>query len=423
MSTITTGKQDVSFNWYSGTSLDHIKKVEVTKPDFTVAPTLPSQINIHVADILADRSIPVSYSQPIRSSPPSSSLTDSPSIPLPHIPKNSHSLHSHVDPSCGVSIDIKKEVSPIVDRIVYNSSPMEPSRIRQIPIQESISTSLGNLHIGSHKHSLPNGKETLPEELPLKRQKTSLILPSAATTDVEVISATPGADIEIVAPESLINSQIIQRASSLIDSIVDVKDDLIEKGSELMDSAKSVLTTSPLKQTLDEIAQESTESYQRPNTTAGEPIQFKWPRQVPAEVLKAEELARSERMERRTDPVLFGKWKVINRELKQTRSESFPLLPIKKDVLKKSGLVQALDGARNFTIDVIGHLGSSVQDLMHPTFKNLSELEYVRLLEEKERARRINESLLDPSVDAKKQMVEREMLKTVNSLKNISLTL
>lgn len=414
MSTITTGKQDVSFNWYSGTSLDHIKKVEVTKPDFTVAPTLPSQINIHVADILADRSIPVSYSQPIRSSPPSS-LSDSPSIPLPHIPKNSHSLHSHADPSCGVSIDIKKEVSPIVDRIVYNSSPMEPSRIRQIPIQENISTSLENLHIGSapsHKHSLPDGKEILPEELPLKRQKT-LILPSVPSA----------ADIELVAPESLINTQIIQKASSLVDSIVDVKDNLLEKGSELMDSAKSVLTTSPLKQTLDEIAQESTESYQRPNTTAGEPIQFKWPRQVPAEVLKAEELARSERMERRTDPVLFGKWKVINRELKQTRSESFPLLPIKKDVLKKSGLVQALDGARNFTIDVIGHLGSSVQDLMHPTFKNLSELEYVRLLEEKERARRINESLLDPSVDAKKQMVEREMLKTVNSLKNISLTL
>jgi len=372
--------------------------------------------------------------------------------------------------------------TPLINTTTISRSPKEPSLTHKVPTihrshHSSSSASSTSLYV-AHKHPHPiddDSARMVPDELPLKRLKTQSDSPADhfelsindtfdLGSDFRDINTVEGTDLvdfwfshqipsDIIALEEaeredrirrranpiilgkmaaiqkefmarvfakpLLSTTIVEKSSDLVDSISNLKSAVISKVHDLYDSTKEVITTNPLKLTLAAIADESKSSSNYVALSSeSDRIEFVWPR-VSAEVIAAEELARSERTAHRVNPVLLGKWKVINTEFKQKWSTS-GLFLAKRIVLDKAETVvnkaeaivdkaaHVFSDAIHYTTDMLGHLKLGAQDSLH-------DLEWFKLQEEIERARKINDSA-DPFFVINKACVERQLIQTIKPI-------
>jgi len=466
MSSINAGKQQVSFNWYKGTAVDNVKDISLSEPTpavtWNIQPTSPSSYHINAAELL-----PSSVDR-LRSLDTSSSSVSSGSplvhnVPLPQVPSSSHSLldaalvqefepvqdhiESHLSPSEPSRIRSSlylpsgtaytQEFNPIVD-VVKSRSPKEPSRVRRHSI-------------GSHSRYVPYVAVKHPHpvdpcvvhlgETPLKRVKVdgrwdsedsdTFALEEYERSDRISRGVDPVLSGKLYKVQRELMTQMTPNPTSIFapiakglsDSVTSIKDVILEKGQNLIDSSKDALNPHPLRDSLNAIVKDSETKF-RPLSLGGEKIVFVWPR-VSQSFKDAEEIARSERTSRRADPILFGRWKSINNELKSKWGPSgfvFEKRVMAKTAAAKNSLIDsasalvgkashALEDAVEFTTGMMENLG----------LKKVHDAEWLALQEEKERARRINEdSVLSPSLDGRKAKLENQLLRTVNALKTKS---
>jgi len=206
-----------------------------------------------------------------------------------------------------------------------------------------------------------------------------------------------------------------------------------------------------------------------------EKVIFSWPRRVPAYIYKMEELARLERTIYGVDPIVYGRWNRLSEEFrhsvfydsslygyveqkatslydsakniasstKETVSEfsedvtdalgdafSGSLTGISTSSLTgglASGLTHSIpndvSGAMTGFFGTIGELAHSLADSTNSFVESTKDrLGYISdpssiAAEEKERTRRMNNSFVDPMIEARKRRVEEELLH--NTVKSI----
>jgi len=267
-----------------------------------------------------------------------------------------------------------------------------------------------------------------------------------------------------------IKEAVVDKAAELHlrDRAEDLKEAVIEKAFDLADSAMESLNR-PVELTASDFNtsdfSEHGDLHLNLFAFTAKDVNFIWPRLVPSIIFEMEELARSERIAQGVDPILFGKWHRIGQELQYTRwnlivepalERASELAESAKDIAisTKESVAQfsedlteavgeAFTGRSNLTGGLATGVVQSLPDVSHAVtglFGSISGLAHKVVestthvvdvakdklgyhvdlssmaAEEKERTRRMNDSFVDPMVEARKRRVEEELLQNVKSV-------
>jgi len=157
---------------------------------------------------------------------------------------------------------------------------------------------------------------------------------------------------------------------------------------------------------------------------------FAFPRQSSSETTQLEEKERSRRIASGVNPLVYGKYFQIHKELLDTNGNWFwTSLPTTGMKEVTSTLTDSAEHLKEVAIEktesfstTFSHLKDSLRDSTTHIVElardslglNPSSLKSVTRAEEKERSRRM-EDKVDPMIDARKRRVEEQLLKTVHS--------
>jgi len=145
----------------------------------------------------------------------------------------------------------------------------------------------------------------------------------------------------------------------------------------------------------------------------GSPMVFSWKNRRPIDIINMEETERFERMKRKANPVLVGKWHQVHN---QVRSYQRPV-PVLTKVLNTS------EGVMEKMYTGLSHLVHDVYDIAKEKLhfsESLVTLESIRASEEIERKRRMTMKI-DPVVESRKRRVQEELMEAVKTIRQSEL--